>query len=641
MAKNNGNVTAVAGNNGSITMTVPTVLDLLEDANFKEKVTSKPRLDPKEVDVKSLNLSLSLVEKILNQALDSADDVANTTWAKDNQGQSDGLAADLTSTIGKLYDKFEAPQINNEKQTIQLLVDELSSFSWDAKAVLTLLAFTAYCTESFFYTQFGAKAKLLRLTASVRGKPPPAMTKAFVDLSNLIRKTLEFTKCIVEYGSYCKNFEKKPGMSKCILDNSYYIIVFVLRCSDLFSRKISRGNELEEPDLSNFLRQVMTKYQYFKEKGEELLYQNIEEISSGCTDIVDHMTALFSSTVYQCSKKTTVKVEELKNKSVILLILDLKLSDDDRTTLTSIYNVSTFKSDNYEIMWVPIVKGHDEEMKQFLDMRSGMPWYTCTSMVSKPAVKFIEEKWQFRQQTMVVVLNKEGKVVNKDAMTMIRVWGWKACPFTELKYKDLWSTREMNWLELMVNETIASYIDQSFERKELLLLYDSVEDSKTVREIEEYLEKIKGYSVSFRDIRIGMKRDKFLTRLENCIFSKMHVNQDINNALTQELLKLYTSYKKQGGFAIVARGSRVVVNARLTDFATVLSQHQTWIKRVTQTQDFEAVFQEHYDQVIVKPRCHHFYIPNMVDHVPKRIECPACSREMKTAITYECCHGAH
>ncbi|KAF8016422.1 hypothetical protein BT93_H1819 [Corymbia citriodora subsp. variegata] len=508
------------------------------------------------------------------------------------------------------------------------LLDELLSFSWDAKAVLILLALSVFYTENWRHTQFEASDKLLCLIARLRGKPRTAMTMAFMDLSNLIKKTLEFTKCIVEFGSYTKDSEEMSA-------NSYYIIVIVLGCSILF----------REPDLSAFSEWVKMIYQSFKGKVEKLLHQNIEKISSGCTDIVELMTALFSLTVYQCSERTAmlqVKVEELKNKSVMLLISDLNLSNDDLATLTSIYNASTFKSENYEIMWVPIVEEHVEAMeKQFLDMRSRMQWYTCTSMVCKTAAQFIRDKWQFRQQTKVVVLNEKGNVVNTDAMTMIRLWGWKAYPFTESKGKDLWKTQGINWLELVVNKTIHPYIEQCFEMKELLFLYDSAEDSKTVREIEEHLEKINCYSVSYIAIRISTKREQFLTRLENCISSKMQVNSDVYNSLTQELLELYTSCKKQGGFAIFARGSRVVVNARLVDFATVLSQHQTWIKRVSQTQAFETIFQEHYDQVIVKPRCHHFYIPNMVGKVPECIKCTVCSRDMKTAITFECCHGGH
>lgn len=147
-----------------------------------------------------------------------------------------------------------------------------------------------------------------------------------------------------------------------------------------------------------------------------------------------------------------------------------------------------------------------------------------------------------------------------------------------------------------------------------LLLYGSAENSKTVHEIEGYLEKIKRYPVSCKDFRIKVNREQFLTHLENCISSRRQATSD-NDFLTQELLKLCTSYKEQGGFAIIVKGQRVVVYARLTDFVTVLSQHQTWIKRVNSTQPFEAIFQEHYDQV---------------DHMPKRMRC-----------SYKCWHFAN
>ncbi|XP_030543444.2 protein SIEVE ELEMENT OCCLUSION B-like [Rhodamnia argentea] len=656
MAGNNGFMTVVAGSNGLAIKVAGSdgfmagLPALLDSGDFMTNVTSSTT---EEVDVKYY---LSLVEKILDQAMDIADDIANGGWAKGNQGQtksltlpSIGTSVPLSPTINELYDQIKALQTNSAQQTMESLSVKLSSFSWDAKAVLTLLALSVYYLENCRRAQIQASDNLLCLMATLRGETPAGMTNAFVALNDLIKETLEFTKRIVEFVSYSKDSGEFSAPIN-ISANFYYVIVIVLGCSVLFGRMISKSNEY--PDLSSFSDMVNkicqsfnNQVEDFKQMEEEHLYQKIEEVSNSCDDIVELLTELFctkngSSAVYQGSKRTMVKVEELKNKSVMLLISDLNLSNDDLATLSSIYNASTFK--NYEIIWVPVPEAYNETMqKQFLDMRSRMQWYTCTSMVSMAAAKFIQEKWQFRQQTKVVLLNQKGKVVNMDAMTMIRLWGWKAFPFTEKKDYELWNTQGINWLELVVNKTICPYIEQCFERKELLVLYDSAEDSKTVHEIEEYLEKINGYSVSHIAIRISKRREQFLTRLENCISLKMQANPDIYDSLTQELLELYTSYKKHGGFAIIARGSRVVINARLTDFAMVLSQHPTWIKRVTHTQAFEAVFQEHYNQVIVKQRCHHFYIPNMVGNVPKRIKCTVCSRDMKTAVTFECCHGAH
>ncbi|KAK3417414.1 hypothetical protein EUGRSUZ_H03162 [Eucalyptus grandis] len=528
------------------------------------------------------------------------------------------------------------------------LLNLLSSFSWDAKAVLMLLTLSVYFVENRRHAQIQASDKVLCLVAILRGLPSEKQQdEVFVEL---IKQTLAYTKCVFEYFERYSAHEDSLKRSALIdtSANFFHIIVIVLGCSILYNGWTSESNEFAWQDLLDLLKQVTKEYEVFKKRvqdfekeEEEQLYWQIEQVSESCSDIVELLRTLFDAEVYQCRQSTTVKVEKLKDKRVMLLISDSNLSNDDLATLTSIYNVSAFKSNNYEIMWVPIMEARDEVMeKQFLDMRSRMQWYSCNSMVSRKAAKFIRDKWQFSQQTKVVVLNEQGKVVNMDAISMISLWGWDAYPFTEAKGKELWKSPEINWFKLVVNKTIYPFIEQCFERRELLFLYDSAEDSNAVREIEEHLEKI-NYSVSHIAIRINTKRKQFLTRLEYCISSKMQANSDVYDSLTQDLFELYTSYKKHGGFAIMARGSSTIVNARLTDFTTVLSQHQMWIPRVTQTQTFEAVFQEHYRHAIVKPHCHRFYIPNMVGNMPKSLRCKKCSQNMKISVTFECCHGEH
>ncbi|KAI3442031.1 uncharacterized protein J3R85_001612 [Psidium guajava] len=317
----------------------------------------------------------------------------------------------------------------------------------------------------------------------------------------------------------------------------------------------------------------------------------------------------------------------------MLLISDLDLSDEDLETLTSIYNNCTVQSSGYKIMWVPIVEEQNEAMQQkFLDKRSKMRWYTSNSMVGKPAAKFIQKKWQFRQQTKVVVLNQQGRVVNMDAMAMIRLWGREAFPFTESKGQELWNSQGINWFELVVNNTLFPYVERGFEEGELIILYSSVEDPETVLKIEQYMKEI----ASYRCINVNTKREQFLTRLESCLYLKMQASPDVYDSRAQELLELYTSYKQCGGFAIIARGSTVVVNARPADFEAVLSLHREWL---AQAQDFEAAFKARYDEFVKKPRCHHFYIPKAVGNMPECVKCAKCSRYMEVAVAFECCHG--
>ncbi|KAI6693396.1 hypothetical protein NL676_021106 [Syzygium grande] len=646
----------MAGNNSFMT----SLLALLDNDKFMKDVTSKPCWGKEQVNVKYY---LNLVEKILNQAMAIVDDVAKNTQPKGDQCQSKSSTSlsletsfPLSSTINELcYQITCKPRSNDVHQTMASLFNALSSFSWDAKAVLTLLALSVYYAEQCRLAQIEESDDLLSLTAMLRGSRAIGKSsnaeriKAFVALNNLIKVTLEFTKCAVEF----VNYTKELGEFSASIDISarfYYIIVIVLGCSVQFSGLISMSNEFLGKDLWTFSDRVTTKYEYFKKEvenlrekhAEQISYEKIKQLSKYCTDIVELMAALFCTkndflTIYQCSKRTAVKVEKFKDKIVMLLISDLNLSDEDREILSGIYSESTFQSSNYKIMWVPIVEEHNEAMqKKFLDKRSEMRWYTSNSMVSKPAAKFIRKKWQFRQQTKVVVLNQQGKVVNMDAMAMIRLWGREAFPLTESKGQELWSRKGINWFKLVVNNMVFPDVEQSFEREELIFLYGSAEDSQTVQKIEKYLSEIKGYLGPYKALNISTKREKFLTRLESCLSSKMQASSDVYDCLMRELLELYTSYKQCGGFAVIAKGSSVVVSTGLMDFETVLSQHQKW---VTQAQAFEAAFKKYYNEDVKKPHCHRFYIPNVVGNIPECIKCAKCSRYMKTAVAFECCHG--
>ncbi|KAF8016400.1 hypothetical protein BT93_H1801 [Corymbia citriodora subsp. variegata] len=636
------------------------LLALLDDSKFMKDVVSKPCSGTEQINVRCY---LNLVEKILNQAMTIVNDVAKNTPPKGDQRQSKSSTSlsletslPLSSTINELCYQITCKARNNDvHQTMASLLNTLSSFSWDVKAVLTLLALSVYYAEHWRLAQIEESDDLLSITAMLRGSHAIGKSsdtqriKAFVALNNLIKLTLEFTKCAVEFVSYSNDF----GEISASVDTSarfYYIIVIILGCSVQFSGLISMSNEFLGQDLWTFSDRVTMKYESFKQEvenlrerhAEQISYQKIKKIFKRCTDIVELMAALFCtkndfSTVYHCCKRTTVTVEKFKSKNVMLLISDLNLSDEDLGTLTSIYSECNFQCSNYKIMWVPIVEEHNEVMqKKFLDKRSEMRWYTSNSMVSKSAAKFIRKKWQFRQQTKVVVLNQQGKVVNMDAMAMIRLWGKEAFPFTESKGKELWNRQGINWLKLVVNNTIFPDVEQSFEREELIFLYGSGEDLQTVQKIEKHLKEINGYLVPYKALNISNKREQFLTRLESCLSLKMQASSDVYDSLAQELLELYTNYKQCSGFAVITRGSSVVVNTRLMDFETVLSQHQKW---VTQAQAFEVLFKRYYNEVVRKPRCHHFYIPNLVGGIPECIKCAKCSRYMKTAVTYECCHG--
>ena len=90
-----------------------------------------------------------------------------------------------------------------------------------------------------------------------------------------------------------------------------------------------------------------------------------------------------------------------------------------------------------------------------------MPWYTVhPSMIGKAVVKFIKEKWHFRNKPILVVLDPQGRVACPNAIHMMWIWGSQAFPFTSFREKEIWSFETWR-LELVVDEidqTIQSWV---------------------------------------------------------------------------------------------------------------------------------------------------------------------------------------
>lgn len=107
----------------------------------------------------------------------------------------------------------------------------------------------------------------------------------------------------------------------------------------------------------------------------------------------------------------------------------------------------------YEVVWVPIVDFWSEEKyRLFENLRDQMDWHSVhhPSVVSPVVVRFIKEKWNFTKKPMLVVLDTQGKIVHKNAIHMMCIWGSLAYPFTTNKEKLLWE--ESSWsLDLIVD----------------------------------------------------------------------------------------------------------------------------------------------------------------------------------------------
>ena len=163
-----------------------------------------------------------------------------------------------------------------------------------------------------------------------------------------------------------------------------------------------------------------------------------------------------------------VNLDVLRRKNVLLLISGLYISQDELSILEQIYNESrqngTRLENLYEVVWVPIVdptlQWSDPMQKKFETLKSTMPWYTVhhPSLIDRAVVRFVRERWHFRNNPILVVLDPQGRVVSPNAIHMMWIWGSNAFPFTSLREEALWKGETWR-LELLVDGVDLTILD--------------------------------------------------------------------------------------------------------------------------------------------------------------------------------------
>ncbi|XP_030541160.1 protein SIEVE ELEMENT OCCLUSION B-like [Rhodamnia argentea] len=643
------------------------LLPVFDDDKFMKQMVDTHAPDEGDVDVQAL---FALVENTLKGSTAIVDNVVNPNKASSAPASTpefkpakEGFTPPL-STISEVTCQITCKALDNKnvRETMSVIFHELSSYSLVAKAVVTLSSLALYYGDFWRLARIEPSDKLAQSMAVLKGLPAitkplePQKIQVFGVLNDLIKTTLEMTQCIVEFDHDSKDV---PELAKVIDITStvYQIIITVLGCSIQFTALITTipADESKGRDLPAFARKVnmihhsiKRQLEEFKLKKEEIReYQRLQRLFNAPTDNVELIKALFYTKdgpqpLYRGSKKTTDKIECLRRKNVLLLISDLKLSSHDLSILVKIYNEPKFQ-ESHEILWIPVMDQEGEDLPNIFEkLQSQMPWCSMhhPTLVNKVAIKIIKEKWHFRNEPIVVVLDPQGKVESQNAMSMIRMWGFNAFPFTDGVVTTLWRSREISWFELLVNDSIAPGVQAAIKSEKLIFLYGG-EDTKGVAEVEVYLKKIIEDGNSIVACNVG-KIQLFWTRLESCMFSMLQGKADILDPLLQDVLKLYTNFKKDGGFALLTKGTRVVINTPLASASKVLVQYDTWKKQVNvDGKTFDVVLKEHHDKVVAPQTCHHFYIPNMVGYVPENVKCPVCPRVMKNIVKFECCHGAH
>ena len=127
----------------------------------------------------------------------------------------------------------------------------------------------------------------------------------------------------------------------------------------------------------------------------------------------------------------------------------------------------------------------------------------------------------------------------------------------------------------------------------------------------------------------------FWTRLESMLFSKIQLDKADDHAdPVMQGIKRLLSHDREGGWALLSKGSSIAVNGLGSLMSTTLSEYDLWKANVPLV-GFEKAFENHYDQLRKgKYPCCRFEFLHNVGKIPDNIKCPQCDTGMEKYVTF-------
>ncbi|XP_020222268.1 protein SIEVE ELEMENT OCCLUSION B [Cajanus cajan] len=635
----------------------------MSDEQILEQIYSTHVHSDTKFDVASLFI---LVENTLRRSTHIVDNVVQGSHASlehidDKIPQFNSPLCTLKQISSEMSCKPPSEEIAH-KTTLAIL-NKLSNYEWDAKAVLTLAAFALEYSEFWFLAQYQPTDPLAKSIAILKRVPvltkPAALQKyrqPIVELNSLVKATLQVIELLFELEKLTTyNLKDVPALADAIeqvpVDVYWAIItiVAVVTQIDCLTTESEHKQELSPygQKINIILSKLRKQITLCKQQIEDVEYQRkLSKIFQTPTEIVEVFKFLIFNKeapqpLYDGATKTTVDISVLKKKNVYLFISSIDITVEEISVLRPVYeHIKT--NDEYKIVWIPIVEQWTEQLrKKFEILKSKMPWYVVQHFGSIAGYKYIKEEWHFKKKPMVVVLNPQGKVQHTNAFHLIQAHGIRAFPFTSWNEEQI--NREINWVGSVVGG-IHSDVNNWIKEQKYIFFYGG-NDREWIQQFTKYATALatdpilKGANISIELFCVEKEDKSFVKRfwsgIESLFVTKVHKTVD---AVTQEVQKML-SYKNETGWALLSKGPAVVLSGHGTTILKTVAEFEKW-KEVVIKKGFEFTFKEYHDKIVTTThRCSHLELPNVAGKLPETIKCPDCPRTMEIYISYKCCHN--
>ncbi|KAJ0244682.1 Protein SIEVE ELEMENT OCCLUSION B [Hirschfeldia incana] len=674
--------------------------------------------DAREVKVRGL---LSLVEDILDRAtLDSNASMLPLPTEDKLMHSSMMSVLDIVSydrAIERVTCEMEYMSLtgSDAHQTTMSVFGNLYSFHWHGKLVLTLAAFARHYGEFWLLVQFHSKNQLAKSLAML--KLVPVQNRVNLEsvshgLNDLIREMKRVTECVVELSELRDHYiiREDPHLSRFISTIPiavYWTIRSIVACISQISMITAMGHEMmntemdlwETSVLANKLKNIhdhlaetlrLCHRHIEKQRSSESLKMLHSLFDTTHIDNMKILTALInpknhSTPLQDGSTQIKVHLDVLRRKTVLLLISDLNISEDELSIFEQIYTESRKNLVGigggshmpYEVVWVPIVdpiedfERYPSLQNKFEALREPMPWYTVDSpkLIERHVVEFMRERWHFMNKPILVVLDQQGNEASLNALHMIWIWGTESFPFTRAREEELWrsETLTLNLIVDGIDSVIFNWInpenyiflyggdDLDWIRRFTMAAKATAKDSNVKLEMAYVGKRNHSHREHIRRISEAVRAENlshswtepalmwfFWTRLESMLYSKIQLGKADDHDEVMQGIKQILSYDKLGGWALLSKGAEIVMITHGVIERTVTVYDRTWKTHVPTKGYTKAMYDHHHDEILRetgKP-CSHFdfHISARSGRIPEKMNCFECHRPMEKYMSFACCH---
>ncbi|KAI3886115.1 hypothetical protein MKX03_029834 [Papaver bracteatum] len=460
----------------------------------------------------------------------------------------------------------------------------LSSYSWDAKVVLTLAALAVNYGEFWLVAKINQTNQLAKSIAILKHLPyilehSDSLKPRFDALKNLIKSMMDVTKCVVQFKSLPPQYINPDTSEMSIFiahtpTAVYWTMRSVVAWDSQIVSLIGFVHEYLESTTEAWELSILGhKLSNIHDNNRHVeVYQTLVRMFE--TSHIDNLKILKAliypnddiMPLYDGSNKKRVTLDVLRRKNVLLLISYHEMPHEELTILKQMYMESRHQpiriKGQYEVIWIPIA------------LRSLMPWFTVhhPSLIDQDVIKYIKEIWHFSKKPIIVVLDPHVRVVCLNALHMMWIWGSLAFPFTtDGGFICVYGGENMEWIRKFTATTRVSNPRERV-RKNITIIS---------------LEKL---SYCWQDLTSIWF---FWVRLESMWYSKMQL------------------------------------------VLTSLTQFDSW-KIYVEEKGFLHAMNDHLHTLHMPHHCNRIVLPG-TSRIPEVVVCAECGQTMEKFIMYRCC----